>query len=145
MFSEMSDEALKWGMPPYDEARIDRWLSGIENLIALVAVHEGRVVGYTATYKHTHPRLKGIGEMGIYIHQDFHSIGLGTVMTKRALGLAEEQGLHRIGLEVVEENRAAAALYKKMGFNGEGTRKDAYYGSDGEYHNLVMMGKILSK
>ncbi|NHJ12256.1 MAG: GNAT family N-acetyltransferase [Candidatus Thorarchaeota archaeon] len=112
LFSTMSEKALQWGMPPYTKETIDRWMSSIDRLIPLIAVHEDQIVGYAAIFKHPHPREKGIGDMGIYLHQNFHDVGLGTMMSEMTLSMAEEQGLHRIGLHVVEDNTAAVKLYK---------------------------------
>lgn len=145
LFSTMSEEALEWGMPPYTKETIDRWLTNIERLIPLVAISDERIVGYAAIFKHIHPREMGVSDMGIYLHQDFHNVGLGTVMTETALSVAEEQGLHRIGLHVVEDNVVAVNLYKKFGFSVEGTIRDAYYGADKKYHNLLVMGILLPR
>jgi RimJ/RimL family protein N-acetyltransferase len=142
-FSSLSDDAVEWGMPPYTKERIDAWMSNIDRLIPLVAIDNRRIVGYAAVFKRIHQRLTGIGDMGIYLHQDFHGVGLGTAMTEKGLSLATDQGLHRIGLEVVEDNVAAVALYKKLGFRIEGKMIDAYFGADGKYHNMLVMGKIL--
>ena len=67
MFSSMSEAALKWGMPPYTRETIERWIASIQSLISLVAIHEDRIVGYSAIFKHQHPRRLGVGEMGIYL------------------------------------------------------------------------------
>ncbi len=142
-FTSLSDAATEYGMPPYTEDIIDRWMSNHDRLIPLVAVYEERIIGYTAIFKNTHPRRTGGGNMGIYLHQDFHGLGLGTAMTEIALSMAVEQGLHRISLEVVEDNLAGVALYKKMGFRIEGKLVDGYFGADGKYHNMLVMGKIL--
>jgi putative acetyltransferase len=143
MFSSMSDTALKWGLPPYTEKRISQWIANIENLISMIAIYEKEIIGYVAIFKYTHPRRKGVSDMGIYLHQDFHSVGLGTAMTKLVLDLAMEHGLHRISLEVVEDNNIAVSLYKKFEFKVEGRLVDAYLGADGKYHNMLVMGKIL--
>ena len=145
LFSTMSEEALEWGMPPYTKETIDRWLSNFERSIPLVAICEDRIVGYAGIFKHAHPREKGIADFGIYLHQDFHNVGLGTVMTETLLSITEEQGLHRVGLHVVEDNLAAVNLYKKLGFVIEGTMREAYYGADKKYHNLLVMGILLSR
>jgi putative acetyltransferase len=142
MFSKMSDKALEWGMPPYTRETIDRWVSNIERLIPLVAVFNEKIVGYAAVFKHTHSRERGVSDMGIYLHQDFHGVGLGTAMTETILSIAKQEGLHRIGLHVVEDNVAAVKLYKKLGFVIEGTIRDAYYGADGKYHNMLVMGIV---
>jgi len=144
MMNCLSEEALKWSSPPYDEAKITRWMSGVGSGLSLVAVYEKRLVGIAGIHHRiSHPREKGIGGMTIYIHQDFHEVGLGTAMTEQLLSLAKSKDLHRIGLEVVEDNLAAVSLYKKMGLEIEGTMKDAYFGVDDRYCNVLVMGKIL--
>lgn len=142
MFSTMSDKALEWGMPPYTKETIDRWMSNIENLIPLIAVLNEKIVGYASVFRHMRSRERGVSDMGIYLHQDFHGVGLGTAMTEIILSIAKQQGLHRIGLRVVEDNIAAVKLYKKLGFMIEGTMHDAYYGVDGKYHNMLVMGIV---
>ncbi|MFX1562450.1 MAG: GNAT family N-acetyltransferase [Promethearchaeota archaeon] len=145
MFSSMSKEALKWGMPPYTKEVIERWMSNFENLIPLVAEYENRIVGYSAIFVYKHPRRKGGGDLGIYLHQDFHGVGLGTSMTEWLLMLAQEKGMHRITLQVVKDNRIAVRLYKKFGFKIEGKMRDAFFGEDGKYHDLLVLGKILNE
>jgi putative acetyltransferase len=144
MFASMTDAALKWGMPPYTEEMIERWISSIESLIPLVAIYDSQIVGYSAIFKNSHPRRLGIGQMGIYVHQDFHGVGLGTAMTNKVVAVAVKQGLHRLSLEVVEDNEAAVKLYRKSGFIVEGKLKDAYLGEDKTYRNTLIMSRILS-
>ncbi len=145
MVYDLSPDALRWSNPPYDEAKIDRWMSGVENGLSIAAISEERLVGISAIYQFTRPREQGIGNMMIYIHQDFHGVGLGTTMTENLLNLAKMKNLHRVGLEVVEDNEAAVTLYKKLGFKIEGVLCDAYFGDDERYHNMLVMGIILLK
>lgn len=143
MFSSMSKETLQWDMPPYTMETIERWMASYDRLIPVVAVVDDRIVGYSAIFKYLHSRRKGGGDMGIYLHQDYHSIGLGTAMTKMVLRLAKEQRLHRLTLQVVEDNKIAVKLYKKFGFEVEGKMRDAFLGEDDRYHAVLVMGKIL--
>lgn len=143
MFSSMSSEALKWSMAPYTLEVIQRWINNIKNLIPLVAEYNNRIVGYASIYKFQHPRRKGIGDLAIYLHQDFHNVGLGTAMMKKLLQLAKEHKMHKLELYVVEDNKVAVALYKKFGFKIEGISKDSFFGSDGKYHNMIHMGLLL--
>src|SRR5207249_11421979 len=46
MYAGLSQEALRWSMPPYNRQRIERWTSNMENTIALIAHDENRVVGH---------------------------------------------------------------------------------------------------
>jgi hypothetical protein len=75
MFASMSDEALQWGMPPYTREIMERWISNLPNLIPLVAGENNRLVGYAAIYKYPHPRRKGVSDLVMYLHQDFHNVG----------------------------------------------------------------------
>jgi len=142
MFASMSDEALKWGMPPYTREVVERWVGNIQNLIPLVAEHDNRIVGYASIYKYAHPRRKGTSDLVMYLHQEFHNVGLGTAMLNRLLELAKEEGVHRIGLHVIADNRIAVHLYEKFGFRVEGVMKDSYFGADGKYHDEIVMGLV---
>lgn len=145
MFSSMSRNALKWSMAPYTKEVIGRWINNIENLIPLVAEHDQRLVGYASIYKFTHPRRKGNGDMLIYLHQGFHGVGLGTAMTELLLKLGRKHGVHKITIYVVADNKVAVHLYEKFGFEIEGNMKDSFYGTDEEYHDMLVMGKILGQ
>ncbi len=140
MYGSMSTESLKWGMPPYDRARIERWTSNMANTINLLARSEDRVVGHLQMFSMPFSRRKGVGELFIYIHQDFQNVGLGTKMMKKAIELAKERGFHRLGLSVVADNHRAIKVYEKVGFKKEGVARDTFYGDDERYHDEVHMG-----
>jgi len=143
LFSSMSNKALEWSMAPYTIEVIQRWIDNMQNLIPLVAEYNNKIVGYAAIYKFPHPRRKGIGDQLIYLHQDFHNVGLGTAMTEKLLQLAKKEEMHKIELYVVTDNKVAIHLYKKFGFQIEGISRDSFYGFDGKYYNMVKMGLIL--
>jgi RimJ/RimL family protein N-acetyltransferase len=143
MYASMSPEAIKWGLPPYDRARIERWTTDLTNNITLIARLEQRIIGHLQLFRIPFERRKGVGEVFIYIHQDFQNIGLGTVMMKEAIAIAKEKGFHRLGLTVVADNRRAIKVYEKVGFKKEGVARDAFYGDDHRYHDEVEMGLLL--
>jgi len=143
MFSSMSDKALEWSMAPYTIDVIQRWIGNIQNLIPLVAEYDNKIVGYASIYKFSHQRRKGVSDLVIYLHQDFHNVRLGTIMMEKLLQLARKERVHKIELGVVKDNKAAISLYKKFGFKNEGVSKSSFFGSDGKYHDMVHMGLIL--
>ncbi|MEM3700416.1 MAG: GNAT family N-acetyltransferase [Candidatus Bathyarchaeia archaeon] len=145
MYESLSEDAVRWGLPPYNRERLERgWLSNLQNLIAIVAFHEDKIVGHAQIFKFPHPRRKGTGDLLIYLHQDFHNVGLGTVMLAKLIELAKKEGMHRIGLDVIADNKPAIHLYQKFGFKIEGVKKEAYFGGDGKYHDELVMGLILA-
>ena len=143
MYESLSNEAVRWGMPPYNKEVIERWLSNLQNLIVLIALYSDKIVGHAQIYKLPHSRRKGTGDLVIYLHQDFHNVGMGTAMLSKLIDLAKKEGSHRIGLTVVADNKPAINLYKKFCFKIEGAKKDAYFGEDGKYHDELVMGLIL--
>jgi hypothetical protein len=70
MFQSLSAEALRYGVPPYDRARLERWVSGLEGGTLLLAF-DGKVVGVAMVFGRGRTRLRGIGEFVTYIHQDY--------------------------------------------------------------------------
>jgi putative acetyltransferase len=145
MYESLSDEAVRWGLPPYNRERLEKgWLSNLQNLIAIVAFYKDKIVGHAQIFKFPNPRRKGTGDLIIYLHQDFHNVGLGTAMLTKLIELANEEGLHRVGLDVIADNKPAIRLYQKFGFKVEGVKKEAYFGEDGKYHDELVMGLILA-
>jgi putative acetyltransferase len=118
-------------------------MRNIENLIIFGAEHDRRLIGYAQLNKVSQPRRIGTAGRVIYLHQDYHGVGLGTEMVGLLLEAAEEQGVHKVNLETVAENEAAIRLFEKMGFEVEGRIRDSYRGADGGYHDIIAMGKIL--
>ncbi|HZY47901.1 MAG TPA: GNAT family N-acetyltransferase [Candidatus Bathyarchaeia archaeon] len=143
MYASMSPEAVRWGLPPYDRARVDRWTSDPTNNITLLGRLEERVVGHLQMWRMPFERRKGVAELFIYIHQDFQNSGLGTAMMMKAIELARENGLHRLGLTVVADNHRAIKVYEKVGFKKEGIARESYFGEDHRYHDEVEMGLLL--
>jgi len=143
MFSSMSEKALAWSMAPYTIEIIQRWTDNIKNYIPLVAEYENKVVGYAGIYKYPHARRREVGDLFIYLHQDFHNVGLGKAIVEKLLELAKKEKMHKIELEAVADNEVAIHLYKKSGFQVEGVSRDSFFGSDGRYHAMVKMGLLL--
>ena len=54
--------------------------------------------------------------LGIAIDREFWGLGIGRKLTEACIGCAKTAGYSQLELEVVKENEAAIALYKKMGF-----------------------------
>jgi RimJ/RimL family protein N-acetyltransferase len=143
MFQDFSEEALQFGLPPYDRPRLERWISGLGGGILLLALERSEVVGVAMVFGRASARLKGIGELVIYIHQGYQGKGLGTFLAKALVDGSRSRGFHRIGLEVVADNVAAVKVYESAGFLSEGRLKDAFFGGDGRYHDALIMGIIL--
>lgn len=107
----------------------------------LVAEHDGKLVGYLyanggGARRNSHTVYIVIGIVQAYTRQ-----GIGTRLFEELEVWARQRGMHRLELGVMTPNAAGIALYTKMGFIIEGTRKDAYL-VDGQWVDEFMMGKV---
>jgi RimJ/RimL family protein N-acetyltransferase len=141
-YTGLTPEVLHWALPPYDRARVERFFGDPEHLFGLVAESEGKIIGHLHIFRYP-SRMGHLGELIIYLSQDYTNLGLGTDMMKSALTLARGRGLHRLQLSVIDGNQAAIHVYEKVGFQREGSRKDAYRGVDDRYYDAIEMGIIL--
>jgi L-amino acid N-acyltransferase YncA len=143
MFSSMSKKALRWSNTPFTRAVIKHWIDNLPSLIALVVEYDNSIVGFGFIQKFRHLRRKGVGDLTIYLHHDFHHFGLGTIIMKKLLELARKDQMHKIEHSIVSGNKPAIGLYKKFDFKIEGLSRESFMDTEGRYLDLVNVGLIL--
>lgn len=128
-------------------ASIDGWKKRAaeqpDSLYWLVACIEGRVVGSLGlSLISRSPRRRHAGELGMVVHDRWHSRGVGSALMGAAIDLADRwMNLTRLELTVYTDNAPAIRLYERAGFEVEGTlRKYAF--RDGEFVDAFAMARI---
>ena len=114
-----------------------------DGLSLLVACVEGEVVGNLGleTFPNR-PRVRHAGSLGMAVRDDWQGKGVGTMLMRAALDLADNWlNLTRIELTVYVDNSSAVALYKRFGFEIEGTHR-RYAFRNGEYVDAYSMARI---
>ncbi len=114
-----------------------------EGLFLLVACVDGEVVGNLGLETSpTRPRIRHAGSIGMAVRDDWQGQGVGTALMEAALDLADNWlNLTRIELRVYVDNSAAVALYKRFGFEIEGTHR-RYAFRDGKYVDAYSMARL---
>ena len=114
-----------------------------EGLYALVACVEGEVVGDLTLETHpTRWRRRHAGEIGMAVRDDWQGKGVGSALMDAALDLADNWlNLTRVELNVYTDNEIGIALYKKYGFEVEGTHR-RYAFRNGEYVDAYSMARV---
>ncbi len=79
----------------------------------------------------------------IGVLQQFTGQGVGKQLMNKLESWAIESGIHRLELTVMEHNERAIKLYKALGFEVEGIKRDSLK-VDGEFVNEIYMSKLLS-
>lgn len=110
--------------------------------IFLVAVVHNRIVGFTRCEGNQLNRTSHKVEFGVCVLKEFWGYGIGKNLLKEAISWADNNGIKKITLSVLETNEKAIELYQKHGFEVEGILKRDKVLSDGQYYNTVMMGRF---
>ena len=113
---------------------------------ALVAEVDGKVVGNIGLHAIPRSRRRAhAASIGMAVHDAWQGKGVGSALMTAALDLADNWLQYkRIELTVYVDNTAALALYKKFGFEIEGTHKQ-YAFRNGEYVDSYSMARIRNR
>jgi len=90
----------------------------------LVAVEEGRVVGWAALSSTSGRECyAGVVEHSVYVNADVRGRGVGRALMEALIRGADEAGLWTIQTSVFPENAASVALHERLGFRVVGRRE----------------------
>jgi RimJ/RimL family protein N-acetyltransferase len=126
--------------PPLEDTRAFIMRNMARNNIQLVALAEGRVVGWADILPKDRPIHAHVGVLGVGLLPEFRGKGLGTALLRRVLEQVCKKYV-RLELTVRAANTRAIALYEKLGFQREGVCADAVF-VDGRYEDLIMMAIV---
>ncbi len=113
-----------------------------DNKIVFLAEDTSQLVGFLWANGGDYRRNRHNVHIVIGLRQSHIGQGIGTRLFTACERWAHERGLHRLELTVMTHNTIGLALYRKMGFEIEGTAKHAMQ-VDGEYVDLYTMSKLL--
>lgn len=125
--------------------QIEKWIESIQkedNSTIWIAENEGRLIGYLFAVGGKARRTKHSVYIVIGILKEHRGKGIGTMLFHSLEDWAKEHNIHRLELTVVSRNQAGLALYKKAGFEIEGTKRNSLL-INGEYVDEYYMSKLL--
>lgn len=112
------------------------------NHAMFLVFYDDRLIATGGIHGSSLARLRHKVSFGISVFEQYHNMGIGTCLMEVIIMKAKELKLHKIELEVRNDNPNAIHLYEKLGFFTEGIREDGFY-VDGKYIGLRQMGLIL--
>lgn len=110
--------------------------------VAFVALVDDAVVGWCDILPIERQSTRHVGVVGIGVLEAFRGNGIGPALLRAAIDKGRAAGLTRIELDVREDNKAAIALYERIGFQREGRKRNGVR-VDGVYHDLISMAMLL--
>ncbi len=127
---------------------VDEQIAIIENILSrnnkiiFVAEDNNQLIGYISADGGNYKRNRHSVYIVMGIIQAYTGQGIGTKLFEELEKWAYRNKIHRLELTVMVHNKAAIALYKKIGFEVEGTKKHSLF-IDGSYVDEYYMAKLL--
>jgi putative acetyltransferase len=150
-FARIMGDSLVFGgtlQPPYTDETI--WAARLADTLApgkpdllLVAERDGEIVGSAGLHPVSSSlRRRHAMMLGITVAGHAQGQGVGTALMRALCDYADRWGhVLRLELTVFADNTPAIALYRKFGFEVEGTLR-AYALRDGEYADTLAMARM---
>lgn len=108
----------------------------------LLACIDGLVVGNLTLNIEQNPRRSHVATIGVGVSPDFQGRGVASALMAEMVNLCDNWlRITRIELTVYTDNPAALALYRKFGFEVEGTGRQ-YALRNGEYVDAYFMARM---
>lgn len=112
-----------------------------DGAVHFVAVHGGEVVGWCDLRPKSAVALRHSAVLGMGLVAGFRGRGIGARLLQETLAQATARGLWRAELIVRSDNAPAIALYRRFGFEVEGTCR-RYLRIDGVDHDALLMARV---
>lgn len=117
--------------------------AGKGNWVMFVAESGGSTIGLTFGNRGTAKRTRHSLLIGLGVLRSSWSQGVGRGLLGAIESWARARDIHRIELTVQTENSRALALYEKVGFEREGTKRHSQR-IDGAYVDEILMSKLIA-
>jgi putative acetyltransferase len=109
---------------------------------SLVACVDDLPIGNIGLIVSERPRQRHMGSVGMGVHDDYAGRGVGELLMRAALDLADNWlNLSRVELTVFADNERAIRLYERTGFETEGRLK-RYAFREGELVDALVMARL---
>ena len=128
---------------PSAEAWRKRLAEPPEGIFGLVACAGPELAGQVNLHMFPNsPRRRHAAELGMAVRDDFHGQGVGTALMQAVVEAADRWlNLERLELGVYTDNEPALRLYRKFGFQIEGTQMRHAF-RDGRYVDTHLMARL---
>jgi aminoglycoside 6'-N-acetyltransferase len=112
---------------------------------AFVVEVDGEVAGWLGFAEEAEPEYQHVG-LDIVLAQQFQDRGLGSEALRTVIRwFAGERGHHRFTIDPAVANERAIRAYEAVGFRTVGVLRKYERGSDGEWHDGLLMDLLVEE
>jgi len=141
----MNLPGVRWGTAQLPFQTPEQIRSRLETIAAddrLLLASVGTDLAGSASLQRLRGRRAHVGGIGMSVHDAWTGQGIGTALMAALIDLADNWlGLRRLQLEVNVDNAPAVALYRRFGFELEGTLRGVML-RDGDFIDCHSMGRV---
>lgn len=120
-------EGINTGNATFEEAPPDTWQDWNNKFIAnlsLVWMDDRGVRGWAAVSPiSTRPVYRGVGEVSVYVDEDFRGLGIGLTLMQELVSISEEGGIWTLQASIFPENIPSVQAHQAAGFRVVGERQ----------------------
>src|SRR5580704_4414950 len=126
---------------------LSAWINEIErgDIVSLLAVREGVVVGCGTLVQDSHSWSPHVGEIRMVVSQDVRGQGVGRALSQETFALVLGAGLEKLSVQMTVDQQAAIALFESLGFKAEALLRDHVRDVDGKKHDIVVLGHNVAR
>lgn len=126
---------------------IRQWTDRIdlEHVVPLVALGGNAIVAQGTLHISTHGWMQHVGHVRLAIAASHQRIGLGSLLARELVSLAEHRGLEKLQAHVIESSAGAVRMFERVGFEKVAVLKDFVKDQNGRNQNLVVMVNDVSR
>lgn len=112
---------------------------------AFVIEVDGELAGWLGFVEETEPEYRSVG-LDISLSERFQGRGLGPAALRAVIRwFADHREHHRFTIDPSMQNDRAIRAYKSVGFKPVGTLRRAELGSDGTWHDGLLMDLLIEE
>lgn len=124
-----------------DPALIRRWTEelNLESVIPLIAEEGDTVIADGTLHIETHSWMQHVGLIRLVIAETHRNVGLGTLIARELVAIAEQRNLEMLQAHVIEDDRRYVKMFQTLGFETAAVLNGVVKDQDGNNRNLAIM------
>ena len=124
-----------------DRELVRKWTEEVDfdHVVPIVALEGDRIVADGTLHFARRGWMRHVGQVRMVMASSHRHTGLGLLIARELVSLAEQHGLDKLEAHVIEDDVAAVKMSQKLGFRIEAVLQSQVKDLKGEKHNLAIM------
>jgi RimJ/RimL family protein N-acetyltransferase len=124
-----------------DATLIGKWTGhmDLDRVIPLVAEDQDQIVADGSLHLSPHGWMQHVGQIRLVIAATHRRLGLGTLLARELVQLAEDRNLEKLYANVIEDDVVSIKMLHNLGFKPAAVLKDLVKDQNGRKRNLAIM------